>query len=104
MVSKQYIKKLNKAYKKNFKRKYNEIFYNLDAGLQCFVLYITYLRDHMLLTSAPEDSLTSCTTAIAEFNAFVNAANDEKRLFHWNNFFELVKQNMEEWLIPNDSI
>jgi hypothetical protein len=42
--------------------------------------------------------------ATAEFDAYKNNTEQEKKDFHWNNFCELVKLNTGEWLIPNDTI
>jgi hypothetical protein len=45
--------------------------------------------------------LTTIITAVAEYEASIST---DQKVFHWNNFCELVKQNMEDWLELNDSV
>ena len=106
-MGKQQVKQLNKAYKKSFNTLNKSFFQSKTAGLNMFVEYLRYLRDLMIL-SAEEDlekadntRLAAIITAIAEYEA---STNTEQRVFHWSNFCELVKQNMEDWLELNDSI
>ena len=42
--------------------------------------------------------------ATSEFEAYKNSAEKDQKEFHWNNFCEFVKLNMEEWLVINDTI
>lgn len=108
-MGKQQVKQLNKAYKKSFNTLNKSFFQSKTAGLSLFVEYLRYLRDLMIL-SAEEDlekinntniRLATIITAIAEYEASIAA---EQKVFHWNNFCELVKQNMEDWLELDDSI
>jgi hypothetical protein len=45
--------------------------------------------------------LATIITTVAEYEASLTT---DQKVFHWNNFCELVKQNMEEWLELNDSV
>ena len=105
----QQVKQLNRAYKKSFNILNKSLFQSKTAGLNIFIEYLRYLRDSMIL-SVDEDlekvnktnvKLATIITAVAEYEA--SLATDQKA-FHWNNFCELVKQNMEDWLELNDSI
>ena len=106
---KKQIKQLNKAYKKSFKTINKSFFKSNAIGLLSFVEYLRYLRDLAILTTKEElqsgeaagARLNSLITAIAEFEA---CAESDKKAFHWNSFWELVKQNMEDWLELDDSI
>lgn len=104
-MGKQQIKQLNKAYKKNFAALNKAFFQSKKTGLKMFVEYLRYLRDLMILSTESLDKanteFATITTAIAEYEASLNT---EQKTFHWNNFCELVKQNMEDWLELNDSI
>lgn len=103
------IKQLNKAYKKSFNTLNKSFFQSKTTGLDMFVEYLRYLRDLMILSAdvdLEKDSktnmkLATIITTVAEYEA--SLATDQKA-FHWNNFCELVKQNMEDWLELNDSI
>lgn len=104
-MGKQQIKQLNKAYKKSFTTLNKAFFKSKNTGLKMFIEYLRYLRDLMILSTEDADKtnakLATITTAIAEYEASLNT---EQKVFHWNNFCELVKQNMEDWLELNDSI
>lgn len=100
-MGKQQIKQLNRAYKKSFNISKKSLLQSKTAGLNIFVEHLRYLRD-MLLLSVEGDlekisstKLTTIITAVAEYEASLDTG---QRIFHWNNFCELVKQNMEEWL------
>lgn len=103
-------KQLNKAYKKSFNTLNKAIFQSKTAGLNIFIEHLKYLRDSMILAanddlekvSKTNAKLTTIITAIAEYEASINST--EQRIFHWNNFCELVKQNMEDWVALDDSI
>jgi hypothetical protein len=97
--------KLNKAYKKSFKALNKNFFKQKNVGLLLFVDYLRYLRDSLALTTEDDVDiklrLATINAAIAEFEAYnksSNNANDTQKAFHWANFCELFKQNMEEWL------
>lgn len=102
------IKQLNKAYKKSFKQLNKSFFKDNKAGLTIFVEYLRYLRDYYVVTASEplnnNTKLTTLMTAIAEFDATKITAENSQKEFHWNNFCEFVKLNMEEWLAKNDPI
>lgn len=104
------INQLNKAYKTRFNCLQKSIFINKEAGLLLFVEYLKYLRDFIVVNEyahKSEDSkvkMASIITAIAEFDAYTQAQDNKQKTFHWNNFCELFKQNMEDWLKIDDSV
>lgn len=108
-MEKQQIKQLNKAYKQSFSTLNKSLFQVKSAGLNIFVEHLKYLRDSMILSTEENlykadntnIKLTTIITAIAEYEASSCA---EQHDFHWNNFWELVKQNMEDWLELDDSV
>lgn len=108
MHTKLQIKLLNKTYNRNFKKLYKKFFADKNTGLFLFVEYLKYLKDTMLTEPLEQadkiTNLNTVTLAIAEFEAYVNYRDYSKKSFHWNNFCELIKQNMEEWLQINDSV
>jgi hypothetical protein len=101
---------LNKAYKKSFKLLNKNFLKSKTFGLDVFVEHLKYIRDIMILQqegdieaiNTSNITLATIITAIAEYEASTH--NHEQKCFHWNNFCELVKQNMEEWLALNDSV
>ena len=108
-MRKQQIKQLNKAYRRSFNTLNKSLCHSKSAGLDIFVEHLRYLRDLMILSieddlekvNKTNTKLITITTAVAEYEASLNT---EQKAFHRNNFCELVKQNMEEWLELNDSI
>jgi hypothetical protein len=103
---------LNSAYSKRFKAINESFFINKDTGLVLFVEHLKYLRDRLILET-PVDlnkhkptktKIATLVTTIAEFDAYRSSQDSDKKAFHWNNFCELIKLNMEEWLEPNDSV
>ena len=104
------IKQLKNAYSTRFNLLYKSIFVNKDAGILFFIEYLKYLRDSIVLTeygNESEDSkvkIASIIAAIAEFEAYGQAHELQQKAFHWNNFCELFKQNMEDWLKIDDSV
>jgi hypothetical protein len=104
------INQLNKAYKNRFNCIQKSIFINKEAGLLLFVEYLKYLRDSIVVneyTQKYEDSkvkMASIITATAEFDAYRQARDNKQKAFHWNNFCELFKQNMGDWLKIDDSV
>ena len=104
------IKQLNRAYKNRFDYLQSSTFVDKEAGLLLFVEYLKYLRDLIVLgeyNKKTEDSkvkTASIITAIAEFDAYKQAQESQQKTFHWNNFCELFKQNMEDWLKIDDSV
>ena len=108
-MRKQQIKQLNKAYKKSFNTLNKSLFQSKAAGLNIFIEHLKYLRDSMILSAEgnleeankTDTKLTTIITAVAEYEASINTT---QKTFHWNNFCELVKQNMEDWLKLDDSV
>ena len=102
------IKQLKKAYKSSLKNTKKQIVStDKNIGLNLFVEHLKYLRDLYTLKTTIDFSNTtfiSLITAIAEFDAYKKTADDSQKCFHWQNFCELLKQNMKEWLLLNDSI
>ena len=94
------IKQLNKAYNKRFKQLSKELVLSDSAGLTLFVEHLKYLRDFYTLRQQRISSITTLNAAIEEFEAFKQNQKD----FHWNNFWEFIKLNMEEWLAINDPV
>ena len=104
------INQLNKAYKNRFSYLQNSIFVNKEAGLTLFVEYLKYLRDSVVLNEYNQESenskikIASIIAAIAEFEEYKQTQDSKQKIFHWNNFCELFKQNMEDWLNVDDSV
>lgn len=106
------IMQLNHAYSKKIKALNKDFFKNKEVGLILFIEYLKYIRDCLVISTVEnldecniiKTKITTLTTAIAEFDAYKASQNSTKKVFHWNNFCELVKLNMEEWLKANDSI
>ena len=71
-----------------------------DAGLSIFIECLRYLRDTHILAKKSEISIASLNAAIEELDAY----NKTKKDFHWNNFCEFIKLNLEEWLVLNDTV
>lgn len=107
-------KQIAKVYKKSFSLLYKDFFKDTNIGLKLFVEYLRYLRDLVTCDVNNEESIERAltkmaiiTTAIAEFDAYERSKdtyNSQQKVFHWNNFCELLKQNMEEWLTIDDTI
>lgn len=108
-MRKQQIKQLNKAYRRSFNTLNKALFQSKSAGLVIFIEYLRYLRDLMILSvegdlekvNRTNTKLATIIAAVAEYEASLSM---EQKAFHWNNFCELVKQNMEEWLELDDSV
>jgi hypothetical protein len=114
-ITEKQVKQIDKTYDYTLKILRKDFFSNNYAGLNLFIEYLRYIRDKIIINSnsldekLPENFLAaSITTAIAEFEAYENYhisnANKQLQNFHWNNFWELVKQNLEEWLSFNASV
>ena len=103
-------KQLRRAYHSKFNFLQNNIFLSKDAGLVLFVEYLKYLRDLIVLNEYNMESKYSkvkvafIIAAIAEFEAYKQTQDIQQKTFHWNNFCELFKQNMEDWLKVDDSV
>lgn len=102
MRKKSQTKLLNKAYYKSLKNLNKNFFNNKNAGLFLFIEYLKYIRDSLILESTEnncgQEKLATLITAIAEFEAYTNCRDITNKTFHWANFCELVKQNLEEWI------
>lgn len=104
------VHRLNKAYKNRFDYLQKSIFVNKDAGLGLFIEYLKYLRDSLILNEYNKEyesskvKMASIIAAIAEFEAYKQIQDSQQKTFHWNNFCELLKQNMEDWLKIDDSV
>ena len=103
-------KQLNRAYLKNFNNLIKQLPTKMDSGLILFVEHLKYIRDTLVITSVTEleepvkTNVATLVAAIAEFESYQKSTDIAKKEFHWNNFCEFIKLNMEEWLKPNDSI
>ena len=102
MHKKSQIKILNKAYHKSLKNLNTKFFSNKNTGLFLFIEYLKYIRDSLIIensdTKHDQEKLATLITAIAEFEAYNSCKDVTNKTFHWNNFCELVKQNLEEWI------
>ena len=96
---KNQLKQINKIYNKRLKGLTNE-------GLPYFVEYLRRLRDSLIITARDMSELknnskvTTIITTIREFEAYQSSKEASQKKFHWNNFCEFIKLNMEEWLVP----
>jgi hypothetical protein len=104
-------KQLNKAYKKRLKFLNKTFFKNKKQGINLFEEYLKYLRDYIFITSPDvvkdelvKTKIATINTAVAELESWRKTVNESKKDFHWDNFCELLKLNMKEWLVPNDSV
>lgn len=101
---------LKRAYYKKFKKLSKQFFKNKETGLIFFIEYLRYMRDYSIVTSANLASeatkikLATLATAIAEADTYIIEQDSTKKLFHWNNFCELARLNMWEWLKQDDSV
>lgn len=103
-------KQLHKAYKSRFNFLQKSFFINKESGLLIFVEYLKYLRDILILEEYNKEfenykvKIASVIAAIAEFDAYKQAQERKQKIFHLDNFCELLKQNMEDWLRIDDSV
>lgn len=104
-------KQLNKVYKKRFKTLNKSFFKSYTQGIIIFEEYLKYLRDLTILNTATDSEnesvktrIATINTAVAEFASWQKTDDESKKEFHWNNFCELLKLNMKEWLELDDSI
>lgn len=110
-MSALYKKQLKKAYKKRFKVLNKSFFDDSASGILLFNEYLKYLRDFMIVNTddylesdEKNTRIATINTTVAELASWQKTDNESKKDFHWNNFCELIKLNMKEWLVPNDSI
>jgi hypothetical protein len=108
MIDNKDIKMLKKAYTKRFKCISSSFFSDKEAGLTLFIEYLKYIRDSMIINnyenSNKQTNIATIIAAIAEFDAYKSSKDSDIKVFHWNSFTELLKQNMEEWLQLDDSV
>jgi hypothetical protein len=106
------IKQLERAYTKKFKKLGENFFTNKETGLIFFAEYLRYFRDFLVISlntdlnkqEALKLEIATLATAIAEYDEYKVCQDEAKRVFHWDNYCELVKINMEGWLDLVDSI
>ena len=96
------LKLLNRAYIKRLKQLNKDILAVAisDSGLSVFVECLKYLRDYYIVTKKSSEIVSTIDAAVEEFYAY----NSTKKDFHWNNFCELIRLNMKEWLVANDTV
>ena len=115
MTSKQTKNLLNRAYTKPLKSLQKDFFVKNTTGLLLFVEYLKYLRDSLILKTSKNINdieklkikVSTIIAAITEFEAYLKSKDikdEQQKKLHWNNFCELIKQNMEEWLKTDDPI
>lgn len=103
-------KRLNKAYKKRLNSLNKHFFNNQEQGIVLFLEYLRYLRDSIILNNMEnfndeiKATVATINAAVAELDSWNKLEDQTKKDFHWSNFCELMKLNMKEWLVPNDSI
>ncbi len=95
---------LRKAYRKRLNSLNKKFFKDPNSGLNIFVEYLKFKRDSLILQSKEDTCLASLITAIAEFEAYKTSEENTQKEFHWSNFCNFVKLNMEEWRIQNDTV
>ena len=104
-------KQLEKIYRKKFSTLYKTFYQDTTVGLKLFIEYLKYLSKLITCDINNEDSiqkalvkLSIITIAIAEYEAYEKETDEKQKIFHWNNFCEMLKQNMGEWLKINDTV
>jgi hypothetical protein len=100
-------KSLTKAYNKRAKQLTKTFTADKAAGLLLFVEHLRFMRDNLIIgPESPEavEQIATLVATVAEFEAYNSSDNQEQKTFHLNNFCELVKLNIGEWLVQNDSI
>ena len=101
------LKQLNKAYETRLRILHKDIFNNkMIKVLDSFVEHLRYIRDTFIISNIDNNDLRirTITAAIYEFEAYRAEVDNNKKEFHWNNFCEFVKSNMEEWLSQDVTI
>ena len=106
MKNKQ-LDRLNSVYNKRF-NKLNKILTKVPtAGVTLFVEHLKHLRDTYIISDVDvleNSSLVTLMAAIKEFEVYQISEDSKHKDFHWKNFCEFLKLNMEEWLKLNDSV
>lgn len=109
----KFLNQLNKNYSKRIKQLSKLSLDSTDTVLLTLVEHLKYKRDSLIVklaTETPETDpatdtkIASLIIAISEFETYQKSDDAAKKAFHWNNFWEFVKLNMEEWLMLNDTV
>lgn len=98
---------LNKAYNKRFNNLKKLLIKVPQASIILFVEHLKYIRDICIISNlniSENASLAALMIAIDEFEAYQVCEDNKLKEFHWKNFCEFLKLNMEEWLVLNDPI
>ena len=102
------LNKLRGAYNKRLTKINKTAIKDSKAGLIFFIEHLKYLRDTAIVKTVPGEDLKGAVNTIAvaidEFEAYQNSSDPKQKDFHWKNFCEFTKLNMEEWLVLNDPI
>jgi hypothetical protein len=99
-------KQLNKAYYKKIKNLVTSDFTSRNSGLIILNEQLKYIRDCLVLDNINDiekepikTDIAIIATAIAEFEAYQLAQELQQKNFHWKNFCDFLKLNMEEWML-----
>ena len=126
-MEKKHLNQLKKAYKARLKILNNKKFLgDIGTSVLSLVEQLRYLRDTLIIEkpikvpkpvepfiefsegkeieNTDGETLSTLVAAIAEFDAYLDSDDLAQRNFHFNNFWEFVKLNIEEWLMLNDTI
>lgn len=99
---------LDKAYSSRINKLAKNFIVNKNSGLDILVEQLKYTRDSLLIKATENKELStkiaSIVVAVDEYEAYKKSEETAQKVFHWNNFFEFIKLNMEEWLALNDTI
>lgn len=95
---------LRKAYTKRLNSLNKNFFKDPNSGLNIFVEHLKFKRDNLILQSNNDAALASLITAVAEFEAYMVSNESKQKDFHWNNFWDFVKLNREEWQVLDDTV
>ena len=107
------LNQLTRAYNKRVTSLNKKFFKDNNIGMLLLVEQLKFIRDVAIITPAitgtalsevKEASVSALVIAIEEFETYQRTSDKEQKVFHWNNFWEFVRLNMEEWLTLNDSI
>lgn len=122
---KKEFKELYKTYGNKLKEHHKKSFENFTNSMDYFITHLKFMRDYFILTeplvleNGEENmKIASLATAISAYDkyqlcinlcktiesnteqneALINKYTQEKE-FHWNNFWNLIRMNMEAWTI-----
>lgn len=104
-------KQLKRAYTQKLQNLTKNGFKNKNLGLVILKEQLKYVRDCIILENISDierepvnTDIAALATAVAEFEAYDIATDPIQKSFHWHNFCDFIKFNMEEWLLLDDSI